>query len=70
VAAKMALRGMEGLKPEAAVTVLTSDRLSDNNSLDEPNRVIPKESRIQITGSEFTHEFPARSFTVLRLKTR
>jgi alpha-L-arabinofuranosidase len=67
VAATITLRRVDAVKPDVAVTLLTSERLSDNNSLDEPARVTPKDSRIHSAASEFAHEFPPRSFTVLRL---
>ncbi len=64
----LTLRGADGTKPDATVTTLTSGSLSDNNSLDEPARVVPAESRIRTAGQEFNYEFPSRSLTVLRLK--
>ncbi len=70
VAAKLALQGLDSIKPEATVTVLTAGDLSDNNSLDEPTRVAPVESTIATAAGEFACEFPARSLTILRIKTR
>lgn len=70
VAATLSLRGLDRIKPDASVTVLTSASLSGNNSLDEPNRVAPAESRISTASQEFTHEFPANSLTILRIKTQ
>jgi alpha-L-arabinofuranosidase len=70
VAATLALRGLDSIEADATVTVLTSTSLSDNNSLDEPTRVAPSESRIRTAGGDFAHQFPARSLTVLRIKTR
>ncbi len=70
VTATLNLRGVNELKPAGAVTVLTSSQLSDNNSLDEPRRVAPVETRLNVTGREFPHEFPAHSFSLLRLKTQ
>jgi len=70
VAATLNLRGVEQVKPNDAITVLTSSNLSDNNSLDEPGRVVPVETQITKAGREFSHEFPAHSFSLLRLKTR
>jgi len=70
VTATLNLRGVDIIKPDATVTVLTSGNLSDNNNLDEPMRVVPKETRLSNAASEFDHEFPAHSFSLLRLKTR
>lgn len=70
VAARMILQGLGSVKPEATVTVLTAGDLSDNNSLDEPTRVTPVVSTIDAAAGEFAYEFPARSLTVLRIKTK
>lgn len=70
ITATINLRGLDRINPDAVVTVLKSDRLSDNNSLDEPLQVAPAESRIHTAGLEFTNEFPRYSLTVLRLKTQ
>jgi alpha-L-arabinofuranosidase len=70
VAAKLTVQGLGNVKPDAKVIVLTSADLADNNRLDEPTRVTPTERRINTAGSEFGHEFPARSLTVLRIQTR
>ncbi len=70
VVARMILQGLDSVKPEATVTILTSENLSDNNSLDEPTRVTPAERRVNAAAAGFTHEFPARSLTVLRIRTR
>lgn len=56
------------LENAARMTVLTSGRLSDNNSLEQPSRVRPVTTEVAIPGADFTREFPARSFSVLRLK--
>jgi alpha-L-arabinofuranosidase len=52
------------------VTVLTSARGSDNNSLENPVAVVPSTTRAKIAGAKFDYEFPAQSLTVLRLKTQ
>jgi len=64
------IKGAGSLGSEAEVTVLTSDRPSDNNSLDNPARVTPVTSKLAITSSQLTREFPPYSFTLLRVKTK
>ena len=64
---------LSGISPAAEghrLTVLTSGNLADNNSLNEPRRVVPNERVIGVMSGSFPHEFPARSLSVLRLKTR
>jgi alpha-L-arabinofuranosidase len=68
--ATVKLSGLPRVMPEATLTVLTSGSDSDNNSLDNPTNVVPTETTISIAGHEFAHEFPARSFSILRLKTK
>ncbi|MBR5627488.1 MAG: hypothetical protein IKW74_07715, partial [Thermoguttaceae bacterium] len=48
--------------------VLTSDRDTDENSIDQPNNVVPKEIRISVPGSSFKMTVEKFSLTVLRLK--
>lgn len=68
--ARLRLNGAAPNRSTVSVTVLTSGRLSDNNSLDDPTKVVPKERIIDITGSEFDYEFPAASMSVLRIHTK
>jgi alpha-L-arabinofuranosidase len=68
LAASLNMKGVHGIAAQAGVSVLQSALLSDNNSLDEPNRIAPVESRIDSAAQEFEHVFPPRSLTILRLK--
>ena len=63
------IAGVNRIAPHAQLTVLTSDRLSDNNSLENPKLVVPVTTDTIIPALKFTREFPANSFNVLRLKT-
>jgi alpha-N-arabinofuranosidase len=62
------LRGVGGLAPQAKVTVLTSASADDENSLQAPAKVAPREEPVKVAGTSFQHTFPAHSFTILRLK--
>jgi alpha-L-arabinofuranosidase len=68
--ATIKLGGVPRVLPDATMTVLTSASPTDNNNLDNPTRVAPVESRITIAGTEFSHEFPPNSLTILRMKTK
>lgn len=46
-------------------TVLKSTKLTDNNSMEEPEKIVPATTRVKITGM---HEFPPYSLTVLRIR--
>lgn len=64
------LAGLGKLAATAQLTVLTSSKLTDNNTLDEPAHVRPIASAITNVAPTFQHEFAPHSFTLLRLKTR
>ena len=49
-------------------TVLTSEKNTDRNSLDEPEKVVPKTSEFKESGTSFTYKVKANSLTNLRLK--
>jgi alpha-L-arabinofuranosidase len=61
------LEGAGKLATSAAATVLTSDRPTDENSLDEPTKVAPKSAVLPLEGNHLRHEFPGNSFTVIRV---
>lgn len=64
------LRGAGRVDRSARATVLTSGALADENSLGEPRKVAPVESRIRLGGASWTQRFPRWSLTVLRIPTR
>ncbi|HEX6465359.1 MAG TPA: alpha-L-arabinofuranosidase C-terminal domain-containing protein, partial [Vicinamibacterales bacterium] len=66
---RIALRGVPSVKPQASGEILTGEPTAIN-SVAEPTKVTPKPVHITNAGPEFTHELPANSVTVLRLKTR
>ncbi len=69
VQASVELRGAKPATNEARLTVITSGRMDDNNSFREPTKVAPTTATVPLAGAAFTHAFPARSLTILRLKT-
>ena len=69
-AATIKLSGAADAKSEAECTVLTSASLTDNNSLASPMAVAPRQEKLAISGLEFTHEFPPRSLSILRIQPK
>jgi len=64
---------IEGLKQTAAsanLIVLKSNRTTDNNSLENPKMIVPASTIIPVTGNTLTHEFPAYSLSIIRLKAK
>jgi alpha-N-arabinofuranosidase len=66
---KIDLQGAEMVAKEAKGEVLAAEPAAIN-SVAEPVRVAPRPVTIANAGLSFTHELPAHSVTVLRLKTR
>jgi alpha-L-arabinofuranosidase len=69
VSATLNIRGIGRVAPDAEATVLTSARASDNNSMENPAKIVPITTPARIDSPKFTREFPAYSFTLLKLKT-
>lgn len=63
----VSLQGAKNVASTASAIVLTGDP-GDVNSLAEPQKVAPKTETITGVSGTFTHEFPAHSITVLRVK--
>jgi alpha-L-arabinofuranosidase len=70
VRATLNLAGTDRVSPDATLTVLKSDRLDDNNSLENPTKIVPVTSKLRVIGTKFTHEFPPCSLMVMRFTTR
>ncbi|MGQ9879859.1 MAG: alpha-L-arabinofuranosidase C-terminal domain-containing protein [Armatimonadota bacterium] len=64
------LVGVRSLSLTAKMVTLTGANPEDENSLEEPTRVAPAESRLEGVSSRFRVNLPAHSLTVLVLKER
>ena len=53
----------------ATATVLTSGSPLDENTFEEPTKIVPKTAPIK-PSTEMTHTFPAHSLTIFRISTR
>ena len=69
VSTSLVLQGAERLSPQADVTVLTSANATDENSLDEPHKVIPVKEQMRVSGPRTTRTLPANSVTIIRFHT-
>ncbi len=58
-------RGMQ-LESEVACTVFHSDDPDAENTLDDPDRVVPAESHLTMEGTSLKTELPAQTFAVYR----
>jgi alpha-L-arabinofuranosidase len=64
------LNGCGPLAKKARVITLNHNDPTAENSLDDPEVVVPRETTCDIVGAEFRHTLPANSLTVLRLSSR
>jgi alpha-L-arabinofuranosidase len=64
------LSGAKNLTGKGTATVLTSESLTDENSLANPAKVSPRTEAVEFSGTSLKHSFPGNSFTVLRLQTK
>lgn len=62
------LAGLSQIEPEGKAIVLTGDNLAGVNSMAEPGKISPVESKFENAAANFTYTFPAGSMTVLRIK--
>jgi endo-1,4-beta-xylanase len=64
---KINLQGVHSIRANATATVLAADP-NDTNSMDEPEKIVPKTVRVSGIRPSFTYTFPPNSITVLKLK--
>ena len=62
------LDGLGISSSKAELIVLSADDVTVNNSLREPEKVVPVKSDIDIDSNGFSHVFPAYSLSVIRLE--
>lgn len=64
------VRGLQSSTHSGKAIVLTSGSSTDENSLEEPAKVSPKQELFAFQGSEFSRKFPGNSLTVLRISAQ
>jgi alpha-L-arabinofuranosidase len=67
VRTRVTLAGVRGLKGGTR-TVLEADHLDMANTLDHPNRIVPRETAVAVSGPELDVGLPSQSVTMLRLE--
>jgi hypothetical protein len=70
VSAGLTISGAGPAGGPASVTVLTAASLRENNSLDDPCKVVPVTSTMDVTGSRCSVDLKPYSLTVVRFKTQ
>jgi alpha-L-arabinofuranosidase len=64
---RISLAGLNGTVKSGTITRLTSPDPLDENSLENRDKVVPKESLLLDAGADFVHTFPGNSVSVIRL---
>jgi alpha-N-arabinofuranosidase len=64
------LRGVDKVGPDAKVILLSSEKLTDENSLAEPKKIYPKQTIKKINRAQFSYAFKPCSLTVLRIPVK
>jgi alpha-L-arabinofuranosidase len=62
------IEGVKTVEKNAMMTVLESAQLDDVNSLNDPNKIIPKETSLTLSGKKIPLQLRPYSFTVVRVK--
>lgn len=62
------LEGVESVASEGRTITLKANSLEDENSMENPSKIVPVEEAYKKFGKCFTYEFPKYSFTILRVK--
>ncbi len=62
------LNGAKKLAASAEAIILTSENAKDENTLEEPTKVSPKNAMLKLSGNKIKHAFPGNSMTVIRVK--
>jgi len=70
MSATVNIAGAKQIALGANLTVLKSERGSDNNSLEIPKMITPVSSVMPVSGNTLTHEFPPYSLSIMRLATK
>jgi len=65
---KINLTGAGSITGEARCITLSSEKPTDTNSITDPTRIVPVESKVSGISSSFSHTFPPYSISILRIE--
>ncbi len=68
--AEIVLEGASGVAAEGEWTILTSEHLTDENSFQRPDKIVPVTRPLTGVAATFRHTFPRYSVNVLRIPVR
>ena len=67
VHAQINLSGPARIAKQGRLITLSSDHLTDNNSLDRPGKVAPVDGVLETAGDHISYQFPPNSLTIVRV---
>jgi alpha-L-arabinofuranosidase len=70
VKGQVILNGAARAGGKARLITLSSEKLADNNSMDQPDKVAPVDGVLETAGDHFSYQFPPNSLTILRVPIR
>jgi alpha-N-arabinofuranosidase len=70
IKAAINLQGVKKVGPHATTIILSSEKLTGENSLTEPNRIYPEKTAETIDEAQFLYAFQPYSLTILRIPVR
>ena len=62
--------GAPGIQPEGEAVSLSAGSPDDTNSIEQPQKLVPRTEPVANLSADFTREFPPYSITVLKLRTK
>ncbi len=63
------ISGAAKIEPEGEAITLAAGNPNDTNSIENPQKIVPRTEKVAQLSASFTREFPPYSITVLKLKT-
>lgn len=67
---KINLDGVAKVLPEATAVTIKSDKPTDTNTIDDPQKIIPVTSTVKGVRKNFSQSFPPYSVTIMQIQTR
>jgi len=64
------IRNAPKIASEGEAITLWAEDLNDTNSIEQPDKIVPRTEQVRSLSSNFTRELPPYSITVLKIKTR
>jgi alpha-N-arabinofuranosidase len=64
------ISGQNRIQPQAEIITLAATSPDDTNTIEQPQKVVPRSETVDGLSANFTRQFPPYSITVLKLKTK